>query len=952
MVPLLLLTLALVLSFSVNDAAAAGTSNSAIVPSQNLQLTSTSHVANTQTTDQSKIKTNTSKTNTTSKIADPQIYNSGAPVARGGHPAGYIFPTIASAITNAQSGDTIMLENGATFLEHGLIINKNLNFNVFSNGHATIDGQNLGTVFIISKGVTSHFQNLIITRGRGVSGGGIQNNGILTLNNCVFTNNHAQNGGAIYNGGTVSYISTTRTSETVSLNGGTLTVNNCIFTGNTASQNGGAIYNAGTINVDASTLTSVTITKNGGTATISNSTFKSNSAQNGGAIFNGGTLDITTSSTLTDCTVTNNGGTLTINKSVFSGNTAANNGGAIANDATFNVVDSSTLTRAIITKNGGTVTVTSSFLLGNNAINGGAISNVADVNTRNAATLTGPATSLNTGTVTVTDSTIMGNNASNNGGAIYNAALTTTTDTTFTNYLINNVATISATFNTFSGNSALRGGAIYNNAISTVTTNSLTSTTLQNTATATSTDNALVNDIALVGREIVNNVVTTENTNAFVTSPIPANTGTVNAIRNWWGTTSGPLANDVVGTVAVNPFLIYSINSVITASNSSPNVGQQFHYTITVTNNGPDTATDVQVTDGIPAGLTFNGFVASQGTYNHATEIWNVRSLASGASATLELFVTPTASVAGTIITKVVTLVNTNTTDTTTVTVPGTPLSVILIKTAGNTAPNVGQQFRYDLIVANTGSTTATGVLVTDVIPAGLIFNSYTTSKGTYNSANGIWSVGNLASGASAILHLFVTPTASVAGTTVINTATVAGQTATAIIAVPSTPLPVVLTKTASNFAPNIGQQFHYTLSVINNGPNTATNVNVTDVIPVGLVFNSFTASQGFYNHITGIWSVGTLANGADATLELFVTPTASVAGTFITNAASIPGQIANAPIFVTTTVENNGTNTGNNTNNANAETVPMQKTGVPITGLILGTIMVLSAAIIPRIRK
>lgn len=270
MVPLLLLTLALVLSFSVNDVAAANGTSNAIVPSHNIKVSNLGQVANTQTTVQSKSKTNTSKTNNASKslnsnnnpkISDPQIYNSGAPVARGGHPAGFIFPTIASAITDAQSGDTIMLENGATFFEHGLLINKNLDFNVFSNGHATIDGQNLGTVFIISKAVTAHFLNLIITNGRGVTGGGIQNDGILTVNNCIFTNNHAQNGGAIYNGGTVSYISTTRTSQTVALNGGTLTVNNCIFTGNTATQNGGAIYNAGTINVDNSTLTSVTITK-------------------------------------------------------------------------------------------------------------------------------------------------------------------------------------------------------------------------------------------------------------------------------------------------------------------------------------------------------------------------------------------------------------------------------------------------------------------------------------------------------------------------------------------------------------------------------------------------------------------------------------------------------------------------------------------------------------------
>ena len=76
-------------------------------------------------------------------------------MARGGNPVGYIYSSIAAAITVANAGDTIMLENGATFQEHGLVINKNLNFDVFNNGHATIDGQNLGTIFIISNGVTA-----------------------------------------------------------------------------------------------------------------------------------------------------------------------------------------------------------------------------------------------------------------------------------------------------------------------------------------------------------------------------------------------------------------------------------------------------------------------------------------------------------------------------------------------------------------------------------------------------------------------------------------------------------------------------------------------------------------------------------------------------------------------------------------------------------------------------
>jgi len=159
------------------------------------------------------------------------------------------------------------------------------------------------------------------------------------------------------------------------------------------------------------------------------------------------------------------------------------------------------------------------------------------------------------------------------------------------------------------------------------------------------------------GDEIYNAILT-ETGNAFTRSSL-ANGATVDATHNWWGSVSGPTAEDVFnssGIVTVNPFLAYTMDLTITASNSAPNVGQEFSYTITVTNNGPDNATDVQVSDGIPAGLTFNSYTASQGTYNHATEIWNIETLPSGASATLQLFVTPTASVAGTTIINVATI--------------------------------------------------------------------------------------------------------------------------------------------------------------------------------------------------------------------------------------------------------------------------------------------------------
>jgi hypothetical protein len=61
---------------------------------------------------------------------------------------------------------------------------------------------------------------------------------------------------------------------------------------------------------------------------------------------------------------------------------------------------------------------------------------------------------------------------------------------------------------------------------------------------------------------------------------------------------------------------------------------------VTATNLGPNDATGVQVTDPVPAGLTFVSASASQGTYTSGTGLWAIGALVNGASATLQLAVT------------------------------------------------------------------------------------------------------------------------------------------------------------------------------------------------------------------------------------------------------------------------------------------------------------------------
>ena len=59
------------------------------------------------------------------------------------------------------------------------------------------------------------------------------------------------------------------------------------------------------------------------------------------------------------------------------------------------------------------------------------------------------------------------------------------------------------------------------------------------------------------------------------------------------------------------------------------------------------------------------------------------------------------------------------------------------------------------------------------------------------------------------------------------------------------------------------GRHDHLTVTLRNNGPDAATGVQVTDLLPAGLTFASADPSQGTYNSATGLWTVGTVTTAA-----------------------------------------------------------------------------------------
>lgn len=77
-----------------------------------------------------------------------------------------------------------------------------------------------------------------------------------------------------------------------------------------------------------------------------------------------------------------------------------------------------------------------------------------------------------------------------------------------------------------------------------------------------------------------------------------------------------------------------------------------------------------------------------------------------------------------------------------------------ITKTVNNNKPKPGNDVVFTLTARNNGLSNNTGVSVTDLLPSGYTFKSAT---GSYNNSTGIWSIGNLNSGATATLNITAT---------------------------------------------------------------------------------------------------------------------------------------------------------------------------------------------------
>ncbi|WP_197091299.1 right-handed parallel beta-helix repeat-containing protein, partial [Crocosphaera watsonii] len=253
-------------------------------------------------------------------------------------------------------------------------------------------------------------------------GGGLYNNGTLTVDNSLINDNASR---GIYNGGIYNRGDLTIDNSIISnnipwgiYNPGDLTIDNSIISNNIP----WGIESYGNLTVDNSLISNNTSSEFGGgifilsgTSTLTNNTINNNTSD----VFVGGIFILSGTSTLTNNTITGNtanfgggisnwywGNTLTLTNNTITGNTANRSGGGIYNQG-----------EADLTNN--TITGNTSSRLGGGIYNQGEADLTNNTITGNTSSRLGGGI-YNQGEADLTNNTITGNTSSRLGGGIYN----------------------------------------------------------------------------------------------------------------------------------------------------------------------------------------------------------------------------------------------------------------------------------------------------------------------------------------------------------------------------------------------------------------------------------------------------------------------------------------------------------------------------------------------------
>jgi uncharacterized repeat protein (TIGR01451 family) len=322
-----------------------------------------------------------------------------------------------------------------------------------------------------------------------------------------------------------------------------------------------------------------------------------------------------------------------------------------------------------------------------------------------------------------------------------------------------------------------------------------------------------------------------------------------------------------------------SIDSVISSGVAVANT--DFTYKLTIKNNGASTAKDVVLNDALSSDVKFVSASKSPDAQQNNNLTFNLGDILSGETKTVDVVVKAPSSSVRTSNTATVTSktfdpsINNNTSILTTLvqatSVSSTDLSLTAV--SNNTPLKIGDKITYDFTVTNNGTDTATGIIVKNSLPSelqNLVFGSGANSSSI--------SFEDLKAGQSKTIS--ITGDTIAAGdltlTSVVESSSLdANESNNSIIlqntveAANPTPADLELSLTVDKPIVKAGEDIILEITLANKGAGAATAIQVKDLLPQGLAFVSFSAQQGSYDPITGIWTAGNIAKDNTASLSI-----------------------------------------------------------------------------------
>ena len=344
-------------------------------------------------------------------------------------------------------------------------------------------------------------------------------------------------------------------------------------------------------------------------------------------------------------------------------------------------------------------------------------------------------------------------------------------------------------------------------------------------------------------------------------------------------------------------------------------------YTISVTNFGPSSASGVVVTDSLPATVTFVSATGG-GLNNSGIVNWTLGTMTNGQITNLTMTVTSPPGVVTNIamVTSITVDPNSGNNTNSPVLTSVTPVADVGLGKSGPGSVQAFSNLVYTISVTNFGPSSASGVVVTDSLPATVTFVS-ATGGGLNNSGIVNWTLGTLANGQITNFTLTVTSPPGVVTNIAMATSTTvdpnSGNNTNSPVLTSVTPVADVGLGKSGPASVLASSNLTYTISVTNFGPSSASSVVVTDSLPANVTFVSATGG-GLNNSGVVNWTLGTLANGQITNLTVTVKAPAS-------------GSLTNVATLTSTTVD---ANLANNTSSPVLTSVtPVADVGLGKTG-------------------